>query len=63
MYKIERDEEGYFDKREFYELAICHARFRNLLQANIKWIKKVDKLIENDLEEHFQTWVPLSNNV
>ena len=33
------------------------------LQEISSSIRRVDKMIENDLEEHFQVWVPLSSNV
>jgi len=29
----------------------------------MKAVKKVDKIIENDLEEPFQSWVPISGNI
>ena len=34
-----------------------------MLQENVSAIKRVDKRIENDLEEHFQVWIPMSSNI
>merc|ERR1712150_78885 len=44
-------------------IAKDHMQLKNLLEESIKSIRKVDKIIENDLEEHFQTWIPLTNNI
>jgi hypothetical protein len=50
-------------KKEFLEVARKHFELKTLLDQSIKSIKKVDKMVENDLEEHFQTWIPLTNNM
>lgn len=54
---------GYFSKQEFLQESREHAAFNNLIDESIKKIKKVDKLVENDLEEKFNTWIPLANNM
>eukprot|EP01017_Pseudomicrothorax_dubius_P016771 TRINITY_DN1897_c0_g1_i5.p2 TRINITY_DN1897_c0_g1~~TRINITY_DN1897_c0_g1_i5.p2 ORF type:complete len:116 (+),score=31.97 TRINITY_DN1897_c0_g1_i5:65-412(+) len=36
---------------------------KNMLEETFKSFQKVDKIIENDLERPFQTWVPLSANM
>lgn len=54
---------GYFNKHEFQRESREHAAFYNLIDESIKKIRKVDKLVENDLEEKFNTWIPLANNM
>lgn len=50
-------------KKELLKEIREHGGLRTLLDQGIKNIQKVDKIIENDLEEHFQTWIPMSNNM
>lgn len=57
------DRNGCFPKSEFLRASGRHSKFRNLVEESIKNIEKVDKIIENDLEEHFQTWIPMANNM
>jgi hypothetical protein len=54
---------GYFNKHYFLIASRDHMGFRNLLDESIKNIKKVDKLVENDLEENFNSWIPLANDI
>ena len=57
------DKNGYFHKDEFTEVILENKDFRSMLVDSINNIRKVDKMIENDLAEHFQTWIPLTNNM
>ena len=50
-------------KKEFYNVAKNHFQQKLLMTENIKVIQRVDKMVENDLEEHFQSWTPLANNI
>lgn len=36
---------------------------RGLLEESIRNVKRVDQMIENDLEEPFHAWVPISSNL
>lgn len=56
-------DENTFRRDDFVKVARGHLKFKNTLEESIKNIRKVDKMIENDLEEHFQTWIPMSNNM
>ena len=40
-----------------------NALLRGLLEESIRNVKRVDQLIENDLEEPFHCWVPISANL
>lgn len=45
-------------KGKFFDIAKEYIQLTNLLQESIRSIRKVDKIIENDVAEHFQTWIP-----
>lgn len=61
--KVEIDKEGKMDKKKLLKEMRDNGNLKTLLDQSIKTIQKVDKIIENDLEEHFQTWIPMSNNM
>ena len=50
---VEMDGHGFMRKKDFLNATKNHLKFRNMLEESIKNIRKVDKMIENDLEEHF----------
>ena len=52
--------DGFLDKEELYEGACQSAVLKNLLEESVNNVKKVDKLIENDLQEPFHCWIPVS---
>jgi hypothetical protein len=54
------DGDGFLDKEELYEGACKNTVLRNLLEESVNNVKKVDKLIENDLQEPFHCWIPVS---
>lgn len=62
-FTLDVDMEGYFSKYEFLKAAENSYSFINLVEESIKNVRKVDKMIEHDLEEHFQTWIPMTNNM
>lgn len=51
------------DKNVFYDYSKNFIPQKNQLSESIRQIRKVNKLIENDVQEHFQTWVPLTNKI
>ena len=53
----------YMRKSEFIDKFYSNINYINIIQENVNAIKRVDKRIENDLEEHFQVWIPMSSNV
>ena len=55
--------DGLLDREELYAAASKSNALRNLLEESVKSVKKVDKLIENDLEEPFHCWIPVSANL
>ena len=55
--------DGLLDREELYEAASKNNVLRNLLEESVKNVKKVDKLIENDLEEPVHCWIPVSANL
>lgn len=58
-----RNVDGTLSREEIYEAASKNNVLRNLLEESVKNVKKVDKLIENDLEEPFHCWIPVSANL
>ena len=57
------DGNGLLDRAELYEASTKNQALRQLLEESIKNVKKVDKIIENDLEEPFHCWIPISANL
>ena len=57
------DGRGCLGKKAFVEEYFRHAGLFTSVKENLKAIKSVDKRIENDLEEHFQIWIPISSNI
>ena len=55
--------DGMLSREELYQAASKNNVLRNLLEESVKNVKKVDKLIENDLEEPFHCWIPVSANL
>ena len=55
--------DGLLDKEELLKAASNNAFLLQLLDESIQNVKKVDQLIENDLEEPFHSWVPISANL
>ena len=53
IFNLDVDIEGYFSKHEFLKQAQESYSFLNLVEESIKNVRKVDKMIEHDLEEHF----------
>lgn len=59
----DKNGDGELDRDELFGAAKVNSTLKNLLEESIKSVKKVDKIIENDLEEHFHTWIPMSSNL
>lgn len=57
------NQRGCMDKKAFVSEYFRHAGLFTSVKENLKAIKSVDKRIENDLEEHFQVWIPISSNI
>jgi hypothetical protein len=51
------------DRDELYTAITKNVTLRGLLEESIRSVKRVDQLIENDLEEPFHSWVPISANL
>ena len=60
---IKTNSRGYFNKNHFLLASRVHIQFRNLFDESINNIIKVDKLVENDLEENFNSWIPMANDM
>jgi hypothetical protein len=43
--------------------AVKSKALRAILEESMKAVKRVDKIIENDLEEPFQAWMPISGSL
>ncbi|CAD8197214.1 unnamed protein product [Paramecium octaurelia] len=54
--------DGQLDKQEILEAAKNNFTLRQLLQQGIRDVKQIDNLIDNDLHENFNEWVPASAN-
>lgn len=55
--------DGVLSQKELFAAAIENKSLKAILEESMRAVKKVDKIIENDLEEPFQSWVPLSGNL
>ena len=60
---LDRDQMGFFSAKDFEAASLNHVMLMASLQECATAIRRVDKMIENDLEEHFQAWVPMSSSV
>jgi hypothetical protein len=60
---IKTNKNGYFSKHDFLDRAKKHIQLRNMLDECIKNIRKVDKFVECGLDENFNTWIPLNNDM
>ncbi|EAR91254.3 EF-hand pair protein (macronuclear) [Tetrahymena thermophila SB210] len=54
--------DGVLDKEELYKATSTNTLLLALLDESVKNVKRVDQIIENDLEEPFHCWVPISAN-
>jgi hypothetical protein len=61
--RLPSDDQGQIDNELLFEGCVGSILLMSTLQENVRMIQRVDQLIENDLEEHFQLWVPMSSNV
>lgn len=61
--RVQKDARGFFSTFHFEQSCANHIPLINFIQESMAAIKRVDKMIENDLEEHFQVWVPMSSNM
>jgi len=61
--EADRTGNSYGDKNKVYKAALRNQDLRIILEESIRAVKKVDRIIENDLEEPYQTWVPISGTM
>lgn len=61
--RVPSDDYGRIQKETFADALLGHVILMATIQENVRQIQRVDKMIENDLEEHFQVWVPMSSNI
>ncbi|CAD8047041.1 unnamed protein product [Paramecium sonneborni] len=60
--ECDQNGDGVLDKEEILEASKTNVTLRQLLQQSINDVKQIDKMIENDLKEPFNEWVPASAN-
>ena len=60
--EAERNGDGELNREEVLDAARDNAHLRQLLEESIRNVKMIDEIIENDLEEPFHCWVPVSAN-
>jgi len=63
FFELDRKRLGYVKKDVAYKAALANPDLKMILEESIRAVKKVDKIIENDLEEPYQTWIPISGNM
>jgi len=63
FFELDRKRIGYVKKEVAYKAALANPDLKMILEESIRAVKKVDKIIENDLEEPYQTWIPISGNM
>lgn len=63
FYDLDRKRLGYVKKEVAYKAALADPDLKMILEESIRAVKKVDRIIENDLEEPYQTWIPISGNM
>jgi Ca2+-binding EF-hand superfamily protein len=61
--EVDKMQMGYIEKEKVYWAAIHNKELRRILEESIRAVKKVDRIIENDLEEPYQTWIPISGTM
>ena len=54
--------DGVLDKLEVLEASKYNIPLRSLLEESIRNVKTIDKIIENDLQEPFNCYVPIASN-
>ena len=60
--EADRNGDGELNREEVLDAARDNAHLRQLLEESIRNVKMIDEIIENDLEEPFHCWVPVSAN-
>lgn len=51
------------DKDDLYKATSTDTLLVNLLEESVRNVRRVDELIENDLEEPLHCWAPISANL
>lgn len=54
--------DGVLDRAEVLEASKYNIPLRSLLEESIRNVKQIDRIIENDLQEPFNCYVPISSN-
>ena len=57
---LEQSKMGKVDKKEALNLALKSEELKMLMEDNIRSVRRVDKIIDNDLEEPFHNLIPIS---
>lgn len=57
------DRNGTLDKKELLDCAMTNQQLKNIIEESIRSIRRVDKMIENDLEDPYNGWSPMSGGM
>ncbi len=60
---LDKHRTGHVNKETILKVALKNKDLRMIVEESIRAVKKVDRIIENDLEEPYQTWIPISGNM
>ena len=63
FYRADKNGDGVLSRQELQDYAEVDVSLKNLIERSIKKVRNVDKLIEQDLEEAFHTFIPISANL
>ena len=56
--EADKSRDGKIDKRELYGYALKSQQLQLIVEESIRSIRRIDKIIENDLQEPFNQWAP-----
>lgn len=57
------DHNWQLEKNELFQYAKKNEALKSIIEESVRSIRKIDKMIENDLDEPFSNWVPLSGSL
>ena len=61
--EADKNQVGKLEKDVLYKYAVKNSQLQMVVEENIRSIRRIDKLIENDLQEPFQVWAPASSGL
>lgn len=57
--EADKNRNGVLEKRELFPYALRNQQLQTIVEENIRSIRRIDRIIEHDLGEPFNNWVPI----